>query len=56
MELALVARRVRGGVPRRGKGTGDGAGKSLVAGDAAAGPMILYEVVFSFAWGTGTIP
>jgi hypothetical protein len=56
MELALVARRVRGGVPRRGNGTGDGAGTPLVAGDAAAGPMILHELVFSFAWGTGTIP
>jgi hypothetical protein len=34
----------------------------LMAGDTAAGgesfngPMILYKLVFSFAWGTGTIP
>jgi hypothetical protein len=54
------------GVPVKGGGRGAGAvtGEGpLVAGDAAASGesfnnelMILYELVFSFAWGSGTKP
>jgi len=41
-------------------GTEEGVDKKVL-GDAAGrgsfdGSMILYELVFSFAWGTGTIP
>jgi hypothetical protein len=54
------------GVPVKGSGCRDG-GRSghtpLMAGDAAASGesfnnelMILYELEFSFAWGTSTIP